>query len=134
MNDKKEVKEATATQQELIDHVIAGYRKPADLIGEHGLLKRLTKSIFEAALKVEMAEHLGHNKHAPIGNTVGNVRNGHSTKTVTGEFGEVETGWPRAIAVPRDRSGSFEPQLIPKHQRRFPGIATFTVETRTQSA
>ena len=42
--------------------------------------------------------------------------NGHSTKTVTGEFGEVE------IAVPRDRSGSFEPQLIPKHQRRLPGV------------
>ena len=117
MNDKKEVKDATAAaQQELIDHVIAGYQKPADLIGENGLLKQLTKRIFEAALKAEMAEHLGHDKHAPVGNSAGNVRNGHSTKTVTGEFGEVE------IAVPRDRSGSFEPQLIPKHQRRFPGF------------
>jgi putative transposase len=117
MSDQKDPKDATAAaQQALIDHVIAGYKKPADLIGENGLLKQLTKSIFEAALKAEMAEHLGHDKHAPVGNSTGNVRNGHSTKTVTGEFGEVE------ITVPRDRSGSFEPQLIPKHQRRFPGV------------
>ena len=68
MQDKKETKDRAAAQQELIDHVIAGYRKPADLIGENGLLKQLTKSIFEAALKAEMAEHLGHDKHAPVGN------------------------------------------------------------------
>ena len=117
MSDKKETKDASAAaQQALIDHVISGYKKPADLIGENGLLKHLTKSIFEAALKAEMVEHVGHDKHAPVGNDTGNVRNGHSTKTVTGEFGEVE------ITVPRDRSGSFEPQLIPKHQRRFPGF------------
>ena len=69
MPDKKEAKDtAAAVRQELIDHVIAGYKKPSDLIGENGLLKPLTKSIFEAALKAEMAEHLGHDKHAPVGN------------------------------------------------------------------
>ena len=117
MQDKKAPKDARAVaQQALIDHVIAGYQKPADLIGENGLLKQITKSIFEAALKAEMAEHLGHDKHAPVGNDAGNVRNGQSSKTVTGDFGEVQ------IAVPRDRAGSFAPQLIPKHQRRFPGF------------
>ena len=116
MQDKKESKDRAAAQQELIDQVIAGYQKPADLINENGLLKQITKSIFEAALKAELAEHLGHDKHAPVSNDSGNVRNGHSSKTVTGEFGEIQ------IAVPHDREGSFIPQLIPKHQRRFHGF------------
>jgi putative transposase len=117
MQDKKAPKDNRAVaQQALIDQVIAGYQKPADLIGENGLLKQITKSIFEAALKAEMAEHLGHDKHAPVGNDAGNVRNGQSSKTVIGDFGQIQ------IAVPRDRAGSFEPQLIPKHQRRFPGF------------
>lgn len=80
MQDKKETKERVAVQQELIDQLMAGYRKPADLIGQNGLLKQITKSIFEAALKAELAEHLGHDKHAPVGNDAGNVRNGQSGK------------------------------------------------------
>jgi len=70
----------------------------------------------EAALNAEMALHLGHARHGTVGNDSGNVRNGHSLKTITGEFGEVE------IAVPRDREARFVPQLIGKHQRRFPGM------------
>ena len=117
MSDKKaSAAVLAATRQELIDQLVAGYQKPADIIGENGLLKQLTKAVFEAALRAEMAVHLGHDKHAPVGNAVGNVRNGQSVKTVTGEFGDVE------ITVPRDRHASFTPQLIPKHQRRFPGM------------
>ena len=57
MSEKQDKKDAAAAaQQALVDHVIAGYQKPADLIGENGLLKQLTKRIFEAALKAEMAE------------------------------------------------------------------------------
>ena len=122
MSDKQAAKEQkfpkdqAAAEKALIDHIIAGYKNPIDLIGENGLLKQLTKSIFEAALRAEMAEHLGHAKHAPVGNEACNMRNGHSLKTVSGDFGEID------IAVPRDRAGSFTPKLIPKHQRRFPGF------------
>lgn len=108
--------ERPAFPQALLDHVIANYKQPSDLIGENGMLKQLTKAVFEAALKAEMAQHLGHTQHASIGNSAGNVRNGHSTKTISGEFGEVD------ITVPRDRHASFSPQLLPKHQRRVPGF------------
>ncbi len=102
--------------QQLVAQLVAGYQKPADIIGEHGLLKQITKAVFETALQAEMAIHLGHDKHAAIGNSSGNVRNGQSVKTVTGDIGEID------ITMPRDRDASFTPQLIPKHQRRFPGI------------
>ena len=105
-----------AFPQALLDHVIANYKQPSDLIGENGMLKQLTKAVFEAALNAEMAQHLGHGRHGSIGNEAGNVRNGHSLKTISGDFGEVD------IAIPRDRHASFTPQLLPKHQRRVPGF------------
>ena len=105
-----------AFPQALLDHVIAHYKQPSDLIGENGMLKQLTKAVFEAALKAEMAQHLGHTQHGAVGNNTGNVRNGHSLKTISGEFGEVD------IIIPRDRHASFEPKLLPKHQRRVPGF------------
>ena len=49
---------------ELIDQLLAGYKKPEDLIGENGLLKQLTKRLVERALEAEMTEHLGHTKNA----------------------------------------------------------------------
>lgn len=101
---------------ELITDLLANYQKPEDLIGEHGLLKHLTKLIVEKALDVEMAEHLGHGKNHPVSNTSGNTRNGRSRKTLKGEFGELP------IEVPRDRHGTFEPQLIAKHQTRWTGF------------
>ena len=91
MSDKKASQSVlAATHQELIDQLVAGYQKPADIIGENGLLKQLTKTVFEAALRAEMAVHLGYDKHAPVGNALGNVRNGQSVKTATGEFGDVD--------------------------------------------
>jgi putative transposase len=101
---------------ELIDSLLADYKKPEDLIGEHGLLKQLTKKLVERALEAEMAEHLGHERHAPVANPAGNARNGRSKKTLKGEFGELP------IDIPRDRHGNFEPQLIPKHQTRWTGF------------
>jgi putative transposase len=80
------------------------------------MLKQLTKAVFEAALNAEMNQHLGHTRHGNIGNEAGNVRNGHSAKTISGDFGEVK------ITVPRDRDASFTPQLLPKHQRRVLGF------------
>lgn len=101
---------------ELIDSLLADYKKPEDLIGEHGLLKQLTKRLIERALEAEMAEHLGHGKHEPVVNPAGNARNGRSKKTLKGEFGELP------IEIPRDRLASFEPQLVPKHQTRWAGF------------
>ena len=117
MTDKKDTNETKpVVPQALLDHVIANYKKPADLIGENGMLKQLTKAVIEVALAAEMNQHLGHTRYGAVANASGNVRNGQSAKTITGDFGEVE------IAVPRDRDASFTPQLIPKHQRRVPGF------------
>ena len=118
MSEKDESNEEAhaVIPQALLDHVIANYKKPADLVGENGMLKQLTKAVIEAALKAEMNQHLGHSRYAEVSNASGNVRNGQSVKTITGEFGAIE------IAVPRDREASFSPQLIAKHQRRVPGF------------
>lgn len=100
----------------LLTSLLANYQKPEDLIGENGLLKQLTKLLVEKALDAEMSNHLGHDKNQPVVNTSGNTRNGKSKKTLKGEFGELP------IDIPRDRHGSFEPQLIPKHQTRWTGF------------
>ena len=100
----------------LLTSLLANYQKPEDLIGENGLLKQLTKLLVEKALDAELANHLGHDKHQPVANPTGNTRNGKSKKTLKGEFGALP------IDIPRDRDGSFEPQLIPKHQTRWAGF------------
>ena len=102
--------------QELLASLLADYKKPEDLIGENGLLKQLNKLLVEKALDAELTEHLGHERHETVANAGGNTRNGKSKKTLKGEFGELP------IEVPRDRNGTFEPQLIPKHQTRWAGF------------
>jgi putative transposase len=101
---------------ELIDNLLKNYKKPEDLIGENGLLKQLTKQLLERAMAAEMTEHVGYEKHDPGGHNSGNSRNGKSAKTIKGTFGEL------ALETPRDRNGTFEPQIIEKHQRRFTGF------------
>jgi putative transposase len=101
---------------ELIDNLLKDYKKPADLIGENGLLKQLTKQLLERAMAAEMTEHVGYDKHDVIGNNSGNSRNGNSAKTIKGSFGTMP------LEVPRDRNGTFEPQIIEKHQTRFTGF------------
>ena len=105
-----------ATQDELLDELMKHYKKPEDLIGEKGLLKQLTKALVEKAMKVEMTEHLGYDKHDPAGKKSGNSRNGNSKKTIKGEFGNLE------IEIPRDRNSTFEPIIIPKGETRFTGF------------
>ncbi len=101
---------------ELIDELLKDYQKPEDIIGENGLLKRFIKAVLERAMNAELTHHLGYEKHDPAGYKSGNSRNGTSGKTVKGDFGELE------IEVPRDRSSTFEPQILPKHQTRFTGF------------
>ena len=86
------------------------------LTGPGGLLKALTKTVIETALEEELAEHLGYDKHDPLGRNRGNSRNGKRAKTVLTDSGEV------AIEVPRDRDGSFEPVIVAKRQRRLSSI------------
>lgn len=87
------------------------------LTGPDGLLKQLTKTVLETALNQEMTEHLGHEKNGPVINEAGNIRNGTRPKTVlTESTGEVQ------VDVPRDRTGTFEPQIIKKRQRRLTGV------------
>ena len=93
---------------ELLDQLLANYTKPEDLTGEGGLFKQLKKALIERALGAELTEHLGYEKGDPDGRGSGNSRNGTSSKTILTDDGEIE------IAVPRDRVGSFEPQLIAK--------------------
>lgn len=103
-------------EPDLIDRFLADYQKPEDLLGENGILKQLTKAIVERALQAELAIHPGHDKHEAVVNDSGNTRNGSSAKTLKGDFG----AWP--IDIPRDRDGSFEPQLVAKHQTRWTGF------------
>jgi len=101
---------------ELIDALLADYKKPEDLIGQDGILKQLTKALVERALQAELTEHLGHGKNQLVANEAGNTRNGRSKKTLKGDFGELP------IEIPRDRAGTFEPQIITKHQTRWSGF------------
>lgn len=87
-----------------------------ELTGADGMLTGLTKQVLETALQVEMAEHLGYGRHDPLGRLSGNSRNGFTPKTVRTDIGEV------TLAVPRDRAGTFEPVVVPKHQRRLAGF------------
>src|SRR6201987_5092398 len=103
-------------RKEVLDELIRDYKKPEDLIGESGLLKQLTKALLERAMSAELTGHLGYEKHDPAGYNSGNSRNGATPKKVKGDFGEIE------VKTPRDRNGTFEPQILPKHQTRFDGF------------
>lgn len=101
---------------QLIDQLLADYKSPEDLLGEQGLLKQLTKKLAERALEAEMDQHLGYAKHDTAGKNTGNSRNGKSRKTVRSIHGDID------IETPRDRNGSFEPQLIKKGEKQLGGF------------
>jgi putative transposase len=88
-----------------------------DLTGPQGLLKALTKTVIETALDEEMSEHLGYDKHEPVGHNLANSRNGKRSKTLlTSSSGDVQ------IDMPRDRDGTFEPVIVRKRQRRLTDV------------
>jgi putative transposase len=101
---------------ELIDELLAGARTPEEVTGPDGLLQQLTRRLVERAMDAELTEHLGYERGAAPPGGAGNTRNGTSPKTVHTEHGSVR------IEQPRDRQGSFEPQIVPRHQRRFAGF------------
>jgi len=85
-----------------------------EIAGQNGLIKQLTGKILQRALEAEMTEHLGYEKNSNDGDNSGNSRNGHTEKTVLLENQET------TIEIPRDRNGTFEPIIVPKHQKRLP--------------
>jgi len=108
---------AQIDQQRLAEDLVAQAREEGvQLVGEGGLLTGLTKAVVETALEEEISGHLGYAKHDPAGRNGGNSRNGVRSKMVLTEIGPVQ------IEVPRDRDGSFEPQIVRKRQRRLDGI------------
>jgi transposase-like protein len=116
---KKKTPAATpeGVDAELVGQLVEQARAAGlQLTGEGGLLQQLTKRVIEAALDGEITDHLGYEKHDPAGKDGGNSRNGTRAKTVLTDIGPVE------ITVPRDRDGSFEPQIVKKRQRRLTGV------------
>lgn len=114
MAKRKPPAEVSAEQQAAVELVRMAKEQGLSLTGPDGLLKVLTKSVIETALAEEMTDHLGYEKHDPAGVGAENIRNGTRAKTViSGNTGPVE------IDVPRDRAGTFEPQIVKKRQRRL---------------
>src|SRR4029077_15241836 len=100
----------------LIEQLVGAAQDGVELLGPDGLLTSITKQVLEAALDAELTDHLGYERGAPAGRGSGNARNGISEKTVHTEVGSVRVG------VPRDRAGSFDPLIVPKHKSRLPGF------------
>jgi hypothetical protein len=111
-----------AARRPLIDEQLAdqllgkAQAEGVELLGPDGLLSQVTKAVLERALAEEMTGHLGYEKHDLAGRGSGNSRNGATGKTVLTDIGAVD------LAVPRDRNGSFEPQIVRKGQTRLEGF------------
>jgi putative transposase len=101
---------------EVIDELLAGARTEEEIVGPGGVLAQLTKRLVERALSAELTEYLGYEPHQEPPGGSGNTRNGLTPKTLATEHGPVR------IETPRDRKGSFEPQIVRKGQRRFEGF------------
>src|SRR6266540_2274230 len=104
---KRKDNEVMAITDEVLNELLKDYQKPEDLLGQEGLLKQLQKRLLEKALGAELTVHLGYGKHEAAGRNSGNSRNGSSPKTMKGELGHLP------LDVPRDRNGTFAPQIIP---------------------
>ena len=105
---------AALLEPERIDALIADAEASGiGIDGPDGLISQMIKAVLERGLEVEMADHLGYERGDPAGAGTGNSRNGLTSKTV------ITTAGQTRIDVPRDRNGSFEPQLVPKRTRRL---------------
>lgn len=116
VNGQTKENEVMAITDEVLNELLRDYQKPEDLLGKDGLLKQLQKRLLEKAMSAELAVHLGYEKHDSAGDNSGNSRNGTTPKTLKGEFGNL------LLDTPRDRNGTFEPQIVAKGQRRFEGF------------
>jgi putative transposase len=107
---------AVEWRQQLAERLLAKAQTDGvRLVGPDGLLAGVTKAVLETALQAELSQHLGYEKGDAAGRSAPNQRNGSTPKTVHTDLGPVR------IEVPRDRAGSFEPQIVPKNVRRLGG-------------
>jgi transposase-like protein len=113
MARKKKEKEKDILDQ-ILDTIDFRGLTQDEVAGKDGLIKQLTGKILQRALEAEMSGHLGYEKNSSDGDNSGNSRNGHTEKTVLLE------NQSTTIEVPRDRNGTFEPIIVPKHQKRLP--------------
>jgi transposase-like protein len=113
MARKKQKKEKDILDQ-ILDTIDFRGLTQEEVVGQNGLVKQLTGKILQRALEAEMTGHLGYEKNSNAGDNSGNSRNGHTEKTVLLENQET------TIEVPRDRNGTFEPIIVPKHEKRLP--------------
>ena len=102
--------------RELLDELLSGVERPEDLLGDKGLMKELKVRLMERMLGAELTEHLGYEPHGEPASQQSNRRNGAARKVLKGNDGAVP------IDIPRDRDGSFEPELIQKGQTRIDGM------------
>ena len=102
--------------KDVLDELLNGVENAEDLLGDQGLVKELKVRLMERMLGAELTEHLGYEPDAKPANQQSNRRNGTSRKTLKGNDGALP------IDVPRDRDGSFEPELIKKGQTRIDGM------------
>ena len=105
--------------QDVADRLVAEAREAGGvmaLCGPDGLLSGLVAQLLETALGVELADHLGYERHERRPPGVTNARNGTTPKRVQTDVGPVD------LVVPRDRDGSFDPVVVPKHVRRLSGF------------
>jgi putative transposase len=118
VTDTTEPATHTLEDRQLAEELVERARdEGVELVGPGGLLAGLTKTVLKASLEAEMSEHLGYDKHDPAGREKGsNSRNGIRSKELLTDVG------PVSIDVPRDRDGSFEPQIVKKRQRRVSGV------------
>jgi hypothetical protein len=101
---------------EVSDELLADARSEEEIVGPGGVLARLTKRLVERALQAELSEHLGYEPHQEPPGGVGDTRKGSTPKTLTTGTG------PVAIRTPRDRTGSFEPQLVKEGSAAVRGL------------
>ena len=99
---------------EIIDQLDLHGMTQEELFGANGLARKLTARLLNKALEAEMDRHLGYKKHSNEGDGSGNSRNGYSAKTIITQDGKAD------IRIPRDRSSTFEPEIVKKHERRLP--------------
>jgi transposase-like protein len=104
---------ASGALDQIFEQIDAG---EVPLGGDDGLLKGMLKAALERGLEVELTDHVGYGRGDPEASLFPNSRNGTTAKTVSSEIGDV------GLAVPRDRNGTFTPQLVPKGARRLGGL------------
>jgi transposase-like protein len=105
-----------AFTKEVLDEILKDCHGSGDFYGPEGIMKQLTRALVERTMEAELTGHLGYEKHDRGEKPIANRRNGKSVKELRTDSG------PMSIEVPRDREGTFEPHIVPKHRWEFKGF------------